>query len=175
MIIYKCTFSNNKVYIGQTTRNIDERIREHKTNSKNKKDNKYNYPFYKAIRETGWDNLIWEIIDEVKTLKELDEREIYWIDFYNSCMLSNNSRGYNRNFGGTGTHFHTKESRNKISKKASGENASRAILKNEDIFEIIRLSKTKIKRIDIARMFHVTGATISRIVSGKRWSSLTEI
>lgn len=77
MIIYKCTFPNKKVYIGQTCRELDNRLREHKKDSKNISSNKYNYSFYEAIREFGWENLIWEIIDNADNNSELDKKKSF--------------------------------------------------------------------------------------------------
>ena len=75
MLIYKATnIKNNKVYIGQTVKPLSYRISEHKhrfnnTNSHNK--------FYNAIKKYGWDNFIWEIIEESDnwTKEELDQKE----------------------------------------------------------------------------------------------------
>ena len=79
-VIYKATFSNGKCYIGQTSRTLEIRKQDHK-NSYKRVDR--NVPFYSAIRKYGWEDIIWEVIEEVPD-NQLNEREIYWIDFYNS-------------------------------------------------------------------------------------------
>lgn len=58
---------------------------------------------------------------------------------------------------------------------SNGENNSNARLTNEDIFEIIELSKTNMKHKNIAMIFGVNEPMISRILSGDRWSSVTGI
>ena len=78
---------NGLVYIGQSV-NILKRWNNHK--------NDYmtgNSKFYKAIQEFGWDNFEWSIIEECSKEK-LEEREKYWIDYYDSI-----NNGYNTIYG----------------------------------------------------------------------------
>ena len=75
MIIYRCLLPNGKSYIGQTHRELKERINEHIRKSKIKTEISYNYPFYRAIRKYGVDNLKWSIIDCADTSEELNEKE----------------------------------------------------------------------------------------------------
>lgn len=46
--------------------------------------------------------MVWEIIDKAEDRKELDEKEKYWIKYYNTYILSPNSNGYNLTIGGQG-------------------------------------------------------------------------
>lgn len=64
--IYKVTNKiNNKAYIGQTTRTLEERKIEHLKKSKANSNNKESkYDFHKALVEFGKENFIWEIIEE---------------------------------------------------------------------------------------------------------------
>lgn len=83
--------STGKKYIGQTKRNLKERIRQHK-----KDRNRLNYLFYRAINKYGFESFVWGIIEECN-LNQLNDREIYWI----SKLQSNNpSYGYNMTSGG---------------------------------------------------------------------------
>ena len=177
MIIYKCIFPNNKLYIGQTIRSLETRISEHKKDYKNKDDSLYNTPFYRAIRKYGWNNLNWKTIDLAEDFEELNEKEKYWIKYYNSYIHFENPKGYNSNLGGQGNMGLKlkKETIEKIRVSSSGENSSRSILTKNNVLEIIELSKTSIKRKDIAKMFNVKDPIISKIISGKRWSSITGI
>lgn len=92
--IYKITNKiNNKVYIGQTIKkNAEERFRQHKNN--------YNKSYfsqiilYKAIKKYNLENFLFEVIEEVENEK-LDEREKYWINYYDSYY-----NGYNATLGG---------------------------------------------------------------------------
>lgn len=94
--IYKIsnTFDNN-VYIGQTHMSIEARWKQHKVNAEK---NIKNYHLYNAMRVHGIENFKIEQIDECAE-KDLDEREIYWIQYYDSY-----NNGYNNNIGGDGLH-----------------------------------------------------------------------
>ena len=95
--IYKITnLINNKCYIGQTIKNIEERWNRHKRDAFNKKNYNYNYPLYKAFRKYGLENFSFEIIEECN-ISELNEKEIYWIQYYDSYK-----NGYNQTTGGKG-------------------------------------------------------------------------
>jgi group I intron endonuclease len=83
---------NNKKYIGQTIRNLDKRIKEHISHAS--KDNKY--AFHLAINKYGIDKFEWEEIDIANNQEELDEKELYWIKFYNTYGKG----GYNMSVGG---------------------------------------------------------------------------
>ncbi len=76
MVIYKATFPNSKCYIGQTRRKFKARYKEHEYASKNIE---LKYPFYNAIRKYGFENLKWEILEQCKNLKDLNEQEILYI------------------------------------------------------------------------------------------------
>jgi hypothetical protein len=87
MIIYKTTnLINDKIYIGQS---VDDN------------------PSYLGsgtlllidIKAQGKENFKKEIIDTASTIEELNEKEKYWIEYYNSV---NPKIGYNLSKGGTG-------------------------------------------------------------------------
>ena len=111
MIIYRCILPNGKMYIGQTSRELNERINEHLRKSKIKTERGYDYPFYRAIRKYGENSLKWEIIDNASTQEELNEKEKYWISYYNT--YTNNGNGYNQTLGGEGQNglIHTEETK----------------------------------------------------------------
>ena len=95
MIIYKITNKlNNKVYIGQTVRDLKTRFDEHM------RDQTSNDYFHAAVRKYGKDAFIVEEIDRASSLEELNEKEIYWIRYYNSCVEFENCCGYNSLKGG---------------------------------------------------------------------------
>lgn len=95
--IYKHTNKiNGKVYIGQTceVENPNKRWQDGRG---------YDvvYPFGKAIVKYGWDNFIHEIIEtNIDTLKEANNREIYWIEYYHSYIKDPLCNGYNATRGG---------------------------------------------------------------------------
>lgn len=107
MIIYKITNKvNNKVYIGQTIMSINERWSNHKSCN--------NCVYLKnAIVKYGCENFTIEQIDSAETLEELNEKEKYWILFYNS---TNRKKGYNLRTGGDNS-LHSEESKQKMRKK----------------------------------------------------------
>ena len=98
-VIYKILFPNDKVYIGQT-KDYEERKRQHYHTSL---DENVKLPVYNAIRKYGWDNLLWEIIEECNSQEELNEKEKYWISYYHSyCKDKKYNKGYNATVGGEG-------------------------------------------------------------------------
>lgn len=93
--IYKITnILNNKIYIGQTKRTIEVRWKGHLTSAFNSSQNSYNYPLYKDIRKYGIENFKISIIEKCP-INLLDEKEKYWISYYNS-----KNNGYNQTVGG---------------------------------------------------------------------------
>lgn len=82
MIIYKITNKqNNKIYIGQTIRKLEERFARHKNDALN---NILDTHFARAIRYYGPESFEAEIIDVADTQDELNKKEQYWIKYYNS-------------------------------------------------------------------------------------------
>lgn len=92
--IYKITNNvNNKIYIGQSI-NIEKRWQHHKLEANNKNQNQYNYLIHRAFRKYGIKNFSFEIIEECLS-NELNDKEKYWIKYYNSYK-----NGYNMTAGG---------------------------------------------------------------------------
>ena len=88
MWIYKITnIQNNKIYIGQTIRPIKDRFHRHINDAMN---NILDTHFARAIRKYGKDSFIIEEIDTAKNQNELNEKEQYWIRYYDSI-----NNGYN--------------------------------------------------------------------------------
>lgn len=97
--IYKITDNtNNKIYIGQTTRDIKKRLSDHKSRSiKSTRPNDLNCVLYQAMRQHGVDNFTIELIETVETRYQGDTREIYWI---RELDATNPEKGYNKDKGG---------------------------------------------------------------------------
>lgn len=96
--IYKITNNiNGKIYIGQTANFYEIRWNEHKSKAFNKNYEGYGISLYRAFRKYGLNNFLFEIV-EICDISELDNREIYWIKFYDSY-----SSGYNETLGGSGS------------------------------------------------------------------------
>lgn len=90
MYVYKVTNNaNNKIYIGQTIRSIEQRFKRHINDAIN---NITDTHFARAIRKYGSDNFQIELIDTAMNQEELTLKEQQWIRYYNS---TNPKYGYN--------------------------------------------------------------------------------
>lgn len=88
MWIYKITnIQNNKIYIGQTIRPIQDRFNRHINDAIN---NILDTHFARAIRKYGKNNFIIEEIDTANNQDELNLKEQYWIQYYQAT-----EKGYN--------------------------------------------------------------------------------
>ena len=93
--IYKITnLVNGKIYVGQTTKSLKERFQKHCWGTTEKDSYHLNMAIKNAIKKYGKNNFTIELIEEVETDK-LDEREVYWISYYDSY-----NKGYNCTIGG---------------------------------------------------------------------------
>lgn len=93
MLIYKITNDvNNKLYIGQTTKTLQERIQGHHNSMVSGVDTH----LYRAIRKYGWDKFHFEIIATATTQEDLDYLEAMFIQKYDTI-----SNGYNMAPGGS--------------------------------------------------------------------------
>lgn len=90
--VYKITNKiNGKCYIGSSIR-VEQRWKEHINCSKNKNNNKYNYPLYKAFRKYGLNSFTFEILkDDFNNYEEMINYEQDMIIYYNSL-----NNGYNQ-------------------------------------------------------------------------------
>ena len=112
MLVYKYVNNiNGKVYIGQTTRTLEERHKEHERNQKT--------AFDKALSKYGSKSFTCEVLRWCETEEELNEAEIYYIKLYNSLVPF----GYNMCEGGNNTkgYTHKDESKQKMSVAKKGK------------------------------------------------------
>lgn len=92
MLIYKITNDvNSKLYIGQTTKTLQERIANHRNSFVSGVDTH----LYRAMRKYGWDKFHFHTIDYATTQDELDELEAFYIEKYDTIR-----NGYNMALGG---------------------------------------------------------------------------
>lgn len=148
--IYKITNNiNNKCYIGQTS-NIKSRFADHKRNYQlgGLEEDKL---LYKAIRKYGIENFSFEVIEE--DIENYNEREKYWISFYNSYK-----NGYNMTPGGEEPPIQIGE---------ENFNATHTQKQVNEIKRALRESSLPLK--EIAKQFNYDVGSISRINIGKLW------
>ena len=89
------SLSTGKVLIGQTSQGFRTRFAQHYKRLKNNRhDNSYVQNHYNKY---GSEDFVFEIIDEVKEVADLDAREIYWMSHYDS---TNRETGFNLREGG---------------------------------------------------------------------------
>lgn len=149
---------NDKVYIGMTTRTIEDRMKEHKKTYNDIKNRSYNFKLYKAMREIGFENFYAEEIEQIEDSR-LDIREKYWIDYYDSIY-----NGYNTALGGYGKSLITK----------SKEHAMKILYDNgwllKDIARVIDVNSSDIGEI-LRKTFNVdttinSNKSFSKEISG---------
>ena len=113
--IYKIeNINNNKCYIGWTSKSVDFRWSEHKSDAIKIRDNR---KFYNAIRKYGVDSWNVTTLCEVNSNEIALKKEIKYIQLYDSYR-----NGYNATLGGDGNNgiIMSKESNIKRSEKLKG-------------------------------------------------------
>lgn len=95
MFIYKATsITTGKVYIGQSCQTLEKRMHQHLSRAMTNYDP--NNHFHNAIRKYGFQDFVFQVIeDNIISDEVLNEREKYWIEYYNSYY-----DGYNSTLGG---------------------------------------------------------------------------
>lgn len=96
--IYKITNNiNGKIYIGKTETTISKRFKAHVNDSKRERCR--HRPLYRAFNKYGIENFSIELIEETSS-KDVNKREIFWIEYYNSYHF-----GYNATKGADGKSY----------------------------------------------------------------------
>jgi len=133
---------NQQKYIGQST-NIERRWQRHIRDAFDENGRAYNYPLYKAIRKYGIENFSFEIIEEC-SVEELNEKEKYWINYYNTYF-----NGYNQTLGG---------------------NSAGISVNKEKIIGVIQdLEKTQMSHKEIAEKWDISQEMVQGINTGRYW------
>ena len=134
--IYKITNTiNGKSYIGQTIQNVKERFYQHCATKCSKAVS--NMAIHRAIKKYGKSNFTVEVIEEIDSTN-LNDRERYWIKYYNSY-----NNGYNSTKGGQD---------------------GIKLFKNLDTESIVREYKSGKSLREIGRLFNVDKQTIKDLL-----------
>lgn len=151
--IYKLNYPNGKCYIGQS-KNIYKRVIQHNNYAKYEHGSHNLQACELAIQKYGFLKEF-EILEQILDEKKLDERETYWIKYYNSGIKEN---GYNIVLQGNAS-------------KKSGVNNKNAVFTEETLKEVIDLliNHREMSMIEIAQKFNVDHNTIIRINTGKSY------
>lgn len=137
---------NQHKYVGQTN-NFQRRVREHRSCAFNEKASSYNDLIHKKIREYGEENFTITILEKIyiEDIKEVNERESYWIEKLNSYC--GNGLGYNMDLGG-------------------GRKAKSSILSSQQLEELKQDIKKGNPFYDIEQKYNVSASFISSINHG---------
>ena len=147
--IYKITKKENgKAYIGQSN-NIERRFSQHCY-----KGEKARIPLDIAIKKYGKDAFTFEILEEC-TPEQLNERESYWIKYYDTV-----NNGYNCSEGGD--------------QQSTGENNGRAKLTEQDIIKIRTAYANHKKQQDVYQEFKdiISFNYFQNLWQGRSWSHI---
>lgn len=132
--IYKVTnLINNKIYIGQTTKTIDERLKQHISKAYQGKENNH---FHSAIRKYGKENFIIELLEDNVPIESIIEKEEEYIKIFDSV-----NNGYNMK-------YKTEDPRYKT-----------LVFKSKEYLEDLYINQG-LSTIQIAKMFGVVNTTV---------------
>ena len=147
--IYKITNKiNGKIYIGQSN-NIQRRFSEYQNRGAASR-----IPVDVTIQKYGKENFNFEIIEEC-TIEQLNQRETYWINHFNSI-----ENGYNCSVGGE--------------QQSIGSNNGRAILTENEVKIIRTAYNNHERRKDVYKQFEdkITFSSFARVWDGTGWSHI---
>ena len=137
---------NGHKYIGQSV-DIERRYKDHIMRATNNfpSNPEYDSILHQAIRKYGIENFSFEIIEQCSK-KDLDKKEIYWIQYYNSFH-----NGYNATSG--------------------GQNQESSLKFDEQLVKKIQniLLTTNMTYNEIHNKFNISLGRISEINTGKIW------
>lgn len=144
--IYKITkISNGKSYIGQSN-DIQRRFKEHQQKGASSR-----IPLDIAIQKYGISAFTYEVLEECP-LNKLNEREQYWIAYYDTC-----NNGYNCSIGGE--------------QQSIGSNNGRAKLTEQDVIKIRMAYANHERQHDVYIQYKdkITFSTFQGVWQGRSW------
>lgn len=147
--IYKITKKENgKCYIGQSN-NCERRFKEHQTKGASSR-----IPVDIAIQKYGKDAFTYEVIEEC-SIEELNQKEQYWIKYYNSM-----ENGYNCSEGGA--------------QQSIGVNNGRSKLTEQDVIKIRKAYNNHQKQKDVYEEYKdiISFGYFQNLWQGRSWSHI---
>ena len=161
---------NNKRYIGQKRVKTQSPWKDYIGSGKLIK---------RAIEKYGKDNFFKDIVEVCDNQDELDEREKYWIAYYDAVA---DERFYNLCPGGKGANYWcglTKEEQDELKlvhqkKSQHGENNHCAILTEDQVKEAIRLLLDGKTAKDVSDLTGIPVGNVLHIRRKDTWKELTE-
>ena len=137
----------------------------------------------RAINKYGSENFSKKIIEDCKTKEDLDEREKYWIEYYNAVKsdefynIASGGDGGDTRAGYSEEQFRKSEELRKerlIASLPRGEESGVSKLTELQVLEIIERLKSNDFTTDIANDYCVAIETISSIRNYRTWTHLTK-
>lgn len=151
--IYKLTYPNGKIYIGQS-KDIKRRMYEH--NNINRLKSHPNMPCDLAIKKYGCFEEI-EILSLCNSPQELNQKEKYWINFYHS---NEKDKGYNLTEGGNNSTL-------------SGEKSAGATFTNNQVLDIRKRRFYGERKIDVYKDYNTRNfSTFQHIWLGRGYPGI---
>lgn len=151
--IYLIQYPNGKIYIGQS-QNIHKRILEHNSRARLERrgDGKDIALCDKAINKYFLNGIQNYYILELCNVKELDDKEKYYIELYHAC---DKEKGYNIVDKGN------------VSGRRGIEHVNAALNENQlkEVLDLL-INHCELSYVDIAKKYNVSAALILRINSG---------
>ena len=158
--IYKITnLTNQKCYIGKSN-NLERRWKDHQRLAFTFGHKEYNKTLYQAIRKYGLENFKFEVIDILDDYSISGEREIYWINYYNSYK-----DGYNETNGGDG---------GSSKGHCCGENNGRSKLTREDVIDIRKKYQQGCSKKECYSFYKhkISMSGFARVWNGQTWKDI---
>lgn len=154
MVIYKINYQNGRFYIGLTN-DLQRRMYEHCSAWKKEKYKKIQDCDI-AIHEQGGLTEV-EILEFVSDINQLEEREAYWINFYNAY---NGPLGYNNTPCGNHT-------------LCFGEDSTVAVFSNQEVLDIRKRRYNGERKKDVYKDYSSRNfATFERIWLGRGYNNV---
>lgn len=170
-------------YVGQSVEGAQSRFSKHRHSAKVGKP----WAVTRWMAKHGVENIQFQVLDRAESVKELDEKEVYWISNLGTLIEHG---GYNISPGGHGNSGyshpadaksrkkgpkHSEETKKKISQALTGrfgEKSTRTNLKEYQVQSVIDLYWAGETISEVSANTGIKDTTVMGIVSGLSWTQL---